>query len=118
MFPRSCSCRGLTPAGTYVSLCLCQETRLKALPRFCSCLIVHNQPIAHANDALGLRGDAWIMRDQDNGQPALTIELLEDAHDLRARFRIEIARRLVGEDDTGLVHERARDRDALLLPAR
>jgi len=34
-----------------------------------------------------------------------------------ARARIEIARRLIGEDDGRIVHEGARDGDALLLTA-
>jgi hypothetical protein len=45
-------------------------------------------------------------------------ELLEQRHDLEAGARVEVAGRLVGEDQARLGHERARDRDALLLAAR
>jgi hypothetical protein len=43
---------------------------------------------------------------------------LEQLEDLAARLRVEVAGRLVGEDDRRLRHERARDRDTLLLAAR
>ena len=45
-------------------------------------------------------------------------ELLEERHDLDAGLRVEVAGRLVGEDDLRLADQRARDRDALLLAAR
>jgi len=41
----------------------------------------------------------------------------EQLEDVGAGFRVEVARRLIGEDDRGLRDERARDRDALLLAA-
>ena len=42
----------------------------------------------------------------------------EHVHDVRAVAAVEVARRLVGEDQRRIVDERARDRDALLLAAR
>ena len=50
--------------------------------------------------------------------PALVLEALEDLHDLEAGPAVEVAGRLVGEQDRRLVEERAGDRDALLLAAR
>src|SRR6266545_2140436 len=40
----------------------------------------------------------------------------EEVHDLRRRLRVEVPRWFVGPDDRGVVHERAGDRDPLLLP--
>ena len=41
----------------------------------------------------------------------------EEGHDLDAGLRVEVAGRLVGQQDRRIVHERARDRDALALAA-
>ena len=46
------------------------------------------------------------------------VEPLEQRHDLDAGLRVEVAGRLVGEQDRRVVHERAGDRDALALTAR
>src|SRR5262245_13029872 len=54
----------------------------------------------------------------DQERDALAIELLEDLHDLVARARVEVARRLVGEQKTRLHDDCAPDRDALPLTAR
>jgi hypothetical protein len=45
-------------------------------------------------------------------------EPLEDVEDLLGRVRVEVAGRLVREDQVGRVDERAGDCDALLLPTR
>ena len=58
------------------------------------------------------------MRDQEDRDAALRVQPLEDAHHFDAGARVEVAGRLVGQDDRRLVDQRARDRDALLLPAR
>ena len=49
---------------------------------------------------------------------AVAIQLLEDLHDLAAGARVEVARRLVGEQEARLHDDRAPDRDALALAAR
>ena len=46
------------------------------------------------------------------------MELGEDLHDLLAGGAVEVAGRLVGQQDGGLVHQRAGDRDPLALAAR
>ena len=56
------------------------------------------------------------MRDHDD--EALPRDLLDQFHDLHARFGIERARRFVGEQDLGVVDEGAGDGDPLHLPAR
>ena len=49
--------------------------------------------------------------------PYSSTECLKQVEDLAARLRVEVAGRLVGEDDRRARDERARDRDALLLSA-
>src|SRR4051794_19318088 len=58
-----------------------------------------------------------IVRGDDYGRPA-RVDFPEEVHDLEREVRIEVARRLVGKDQLRVVHERPRDRDALLLAAR
>src|SRR5436190_2381433 len=62
-----------------------------------------------ANELAVVRGD-------QHGR-APRVDLAEQVHDLEREVRIEVAGRLVGEDDHRIVDERARDRDPLLLAA-
>ena len=57
------------------------------------------------------------MRDEDDRQAVVAIEPLEDVHDLDARSRVEIAGRLVRQQQLRIVDERAGDCDPLLLAA-
>ena len=56
------------------------------------------------------------VRDLDDGR-AFGVELLEQLHDLAALIGVQVAGRLVGQDDRRLRDERARDGDQLLLSA-
>ena len=57
-----------------------------------------------------------VVGDQDD-RAARRVELVEEGHDLGARMAVEVAGRLVGEDQRGFGDERAGDGDALLLAA-
>jgi hypothetical protein len=48
---------------------------------------------------------------------ALFIQPLEHPHDLERRVTIQVARRLLGQQQRRPVHQRSRDRYALLLSA-
>ena len=52
----------------------------------------------------------------DHRRPA-RVDLAKEVHDFERQVGIEVAGRLIGEDDGRVVHEGARDRDALLLTA-
>jgi hypothetical protein len=60
-------------------------------------------------------GDGGVMRHEDDGQPVLAIELAEQAEDLLAGLRVEVAGRFVGDQKRASIDERPGDRDALLL---
>lgn len=62
------------------------------------------------------RRPSIVRRDENGGPP--DVHPIEDPIDSRGRFRIQVAGRLVGEKKKGLVHEGARDRDALHLAPR
>ena len=73
--------------------------------------------VAEEHAALGVFRDIGLVRHHDDGD-AFGIERAEEGHDLFGRLAVEGARRLVGEQELGIIDERARDGDALLLPAR
>ncbi len=50
--------------------------------------------------------------------PFVFVQSREEPHDVLRALRVERAGRLVGEDEPGIVDERSRDRDSLLLAAR
>ena len=58
-----------------------------------------------------------IVRDEHDGN-AVRVQGIEQAHDALGGRRVEGAGGLVGQHNLGAAHERARDGDALLLPAR
>ena len=61
--------------------------------------------------------DVALVRDEQHGDAALDVQALEDPHDLDARPRVEVAGRLVRQQDRRVGDQRAGDRHALLLPA-
>src|SRR5262245_54351513 len=72
--------------------------------------------VAQADDAASPLGDVVLVSDHDDGLTGL-VELAQHLHDLVAGVRVEIAGRLVGEDDVRVVDQRPGDRNALLLAA-
>ena len=57
------------------------------------------------------------MRDVDEGDPDLVLDPLELELHVLAELEVERAERLVEQQHARVVHERARERDALLLAA-
>ena len=78
--------------------------------------VVDDQTVAHPDDPLGVLGDVVLVGDHDD-RLAGVVELAEHLHDLVAGLGVEVAGGLVGQDDVGVVDQRAGDRDALLLAA-
>src|ERR1051326_7103742 len=80
--------------------------------------VVELQPAIFEMDVpAGVAGNLRVMRHDDNGDSSLPVQLLEDRHNFQARPRIQCARRLIRQNNAGIVHQGARDRDALLLAA-
>ena len=79
--------------------------------------VAQDLAVTQTDDALGVAGDLFLVRDDDDRLPG-GVQFLEERDDLVGRGRVEVARWLVGEQDAGLVDERPCDRDALALPAR
>src|SRR6476660_2379539 len=81
-------------------------------------LIDLDPAVAEADEPRAVLRNVNLVGDQDDGDPALDVETLENVHDLDAGARIEVARWFVGKQDRGFVDQRARNFHALLLSAR
>src|SRR6478672_11039417 len=79
---------------------------------------VLDHPVAHVNDAVRVAGDFSLVCDEDDRDVFLAVEFAKHQQDLVAGVRIEVARRLVGEQKWWIVDEGPGDGDALLLAAR
>jgi hypothetical protein len=79
--------------------------------------VLHNFTIAKQQLAPGPGGNVVLVRD-DHHCHALRVELREQLHDVFTGFGIERASGLVGQNQLRLVHQRAGNGYALLLPAR
>ena len=95
------------------------------LRRFCSVLaavaliapVLHDFAVLEPHDSLTVRGHIRLVR-HDDDRLSVAVQLIEQRENLDARLRIEIARRLVGQQDRRIRDQRTRDRHALPLPAR
>src|SRR5436190_13916401 len=72
--------------------------------------------VADVDDAMRVGGDVGLVRDEDD-RVAPRVQPMEHLHDFLAGLRVEVAGRLVGEQDGRVVHQGARDGDALALTA-
>ena len=79
--------------------------------------ILHDLTIEEVDDAVGKTRVALRVGHHDNGG-AFFVEVGEQVHHLAAIFRVEVARRLVGEDELGVGDHGAGDGHPLLLTAR
>ena len=74
--------------------------------------------VHHDHVVRRLRDDAEVVRDHDHGGAEIVLDPLEQGEDLRLRRHVERRRRLVGDDQVGVVDERHRDHHALAHAAR
>src|SRR2546422_474472 len=78
----------------------------------------HHVPVIELDDTPPHRvDDALVVRGHHDGG-ARAIDAVEQSHDPDGRRRVDVAGGLVGQQDERPVHERPRDRHALLLAAR
>ena len=79
--------------------------------------VVHHRAVAQTDRARGAGGEFDVVRDHDQRRACLGIEVEDEFDDALARLGVEVAGRLVGEEDRGTVDERPCERNALLLAA-
>jgi hypothetical protein len=70
-----------------------------------------------AHDPVGALGEREVVRHEDERGARVAVELLHHPDDAAPGLLVEVAGRLVGEEDLRPVRERARERDPLLLAA-
>ena len=73
--------------------------------------------VEEADRALGISGDIGLVRDHGDGQAKLGVQPRQELHDLVRACGVEIAGRLVGDEQGRPGDDGARDRHALLLAA-
>jgi len=86
----------------------------RGIQPLCHIEIFQDQSVTHHHIATRVSGNVLLVRDHDDGDAAL-VELLKNSHDLDASPAVQVSGRLIGEHNFRVVHESARDRDALLL---
>ena len=74
--------------------------------------------VHHGDTVRDARHDAEIVGDEDEGDAELALKIGEEAQNLRLDGHVERRRRLVGDEEVGVAHERHRDHHALAEPAR
>ena len=73
----------------------------------------------HHHDAIGERHRLdLVVGDVDGRRPDLVMQMLDLRARRNAQLGVEVRQRLVHQEDRGLAHDRARQRDALALAAR
>ena len=88
------------------------------LPARPGALVGVEHALVEVDHAVGPRGRLRVVRHHDDRLAELLVQAPQQLEDLVARLRVEVARGLVGDQDLRVGHDRARDRDALLLAAR
>ena len=84
----------------------------------CNKMLVFDFPIAHANAARGGVGNIVFVRDDDERHSPLTLDVGEDFHGAGGVNAIEIACRLIGQQDLRLIGQSPGDGNALSFPGR
>src|SRR5437867_10283818 len=83
---------------------------------FISSVFFHNPAVAQLNDAFAVRSVFLRVRDLNDGH-AVVIEFPKQLHDFFALARVQVSRRLVGEQQLRFGDDRTRNADQLLLSA-
>jgi len=78
--------------------------------------IIYDEAIAQDNITSGIGGDVRLVGDHDDRNASL-VQLLEDSHDFNAGPAVQVSGRLIREQDLGVIDQRPRNGDALLLSA-
>ena len=74
--------------------------------------------VPHGHSPVGKSGSFWIVRDHQDGLPRAFVQIPQDLqHGVRIG-RVQVTRRFIGEQNRGLIYQRARNGDTLLLTAR
>jgi hypothetical protein len=76
-------------------------------------LVSADPPIPHTDDALGAIGNFLTVRHQNESHAFVAMQVLEEIEHLSRSVGIEVAGRLVGEQQHWIVSQRSRNSDTL-----
>ena len=76
-----------------------------------------HEAVAHPDDPVARRADLGVVGHDHEGLAAFAVEAAEEREHVGSPRRVEVAGRLVAEDEAGPIDERSGDRHALLLAA-
>src|SRR5690348_5481788 len=93
-----------------VSANVCTQSMIMVL----ASLVSGDDTVLVVNHAVGILGDI-VLVSHENDSVALALQPIEQGHNLDAGLGVEVAGGFVREDDGRLVHQSARDGDALSL---
>ena len=79
--------------------------------------LFHETPLLQVQHLPRVRRDLRVVRHHHQRLAELAVQPAEQLHHRRGRHRVEVAGRLVGDDDPGVGDDRPGDSDALLLAA-
>src|SRR5215831_3605434 len=79
--------------------------------------VTHDTAVTERDDAVGMRGQRRVVRDQHKRAPKRPVERDEQLDDLLPRGRVEITGWLVGQEQPWLTADGARNGHTLLLTA-
>ena len=80
--------------------------------------IRHHTPVSEIDGPHSPGGNVPLVRDNEHRDAAISAKAREHFHHLLAGRRVEVARRLVRQQELRVVDEGVGDGDTLLLPAR
>jgi len=89
---------------------------LRLVADACGEMIACNDTVPDGDDSVSVLCDVRFVSDEDDGIAA-RVELVEESHDLVASLGVKVTGGFVGEDDRGLIHQGAGNRNALTLAA-
>ncbi len=78
----------------------------------------HDLSVLHMNDTIGLSGEFVVMRDNDERRSACLIQGAHQSEQSVPAMRVQVAGRLIGQDQVRTLHQCTRHRDPLLFAAR
>src|SRR5581483_4044187 len=84
----------------------------------CRPAVFDHAAVAKCDRAAAATRDGHVVRDDDDGRIQSTVKIANESEDVFTGARVEIARRLVGEEYRRVDRQRPGDRDTLALAAR
>ena len=74
--------------------------------------VFHHEAVGEPNHSSRTTGERQVVRDQHDARAGFAVQFLDELDDPRAGVGIEVAGRLIGEENAWTVREGTRDRNA------